>query len=525
MNTHILGDNSNGFKNEEKIRNYLNNKKLSQLNKNMSDFITFLFNDVNINSQITVKKGANGQKGDMKIYINNVEKIVSIKIGSGNSVHQEKFNEFLLFLEEINVPTNLITYMQYFHWADGSIDNTGDSRIDNKTFILKHDDTISSLNAFFNKKDILIKLADRFLFQGKSNNYECVDSIYYGNIECGMWANRNEIIDFISNFNSSSKNLHFGPMSYQVWNRCLNKNPNTEIRRNVMQIKWGSIERDLRYIRNGGKNDRGTFDGNQAEIDFVKLFNKYKSNYIDNYFKKLNISDTSNYYMIRVTTKQLSSLSNQVVMTRADSYLIHTSTNINNILIDNDYYLDESIINSNNIDYNFIKYSGISIKMADSEHFQILKLTPNSFNSLFGEYEIGAGASLFCKNIDEIFKNDDVFIGWHTNKEKFIEKYFNEINNLDQLQEDGNDLEKTIIYKNIKEFSNTKIKEIIDTNKKIQEIIFNGYHIYEEPYTASYFYNGSVIKELKYIPFFITTGSGRSKGDYTLVLKPKGEIK
>ena len=42
--------------------------------------------------------------------------------------------------------------------------------------------------------------------------------------------------------------IHFGPLTYQIWNRCLNFNPNTENRRNVMQVKWGSLERDLLII-------------------------------------------------------------------------------------------------------------------------------------------------------------------------------------------------------------------------------------------------------------------------------------
>ena len=35
-------------------------------------------------------------------------------------------------------------------------------------------------------------------------------------------------------------------------------------------------------------------------------------------------------------------------------------------------------------------------------------------------------------------------------------------------------------------------------NKYLQEVIFNGYHIYEEPYSASYFYKGDRIKKLSY---------------------------
>ncbi len=129
---------------------------------------------------------------------------------------------------------------------------------------------------------------------------------------------------------------------------------------------------------------RGTDDGNIAEINFVKKFNYNKEAYIDSYLQNFNFDNINNIYMVRVTTKQFSKLSHQVVMTRADAYLIYTnSTKLNTIIKENDFYLDEDILNKNNIEYTQIKLSGISIKMSDSNHFQILKLTPDSFYSLF----------------------------------------------------------------------------------------------------------------------------------------------
>lgn len=268
---------------------------------------------------------------------------------------------------------------------------------------------------------------------------------------------------------------------------------------------------------------RGTESGNSAEIDFVKKFNynKISSNF-DFYLKSLDISNLNNIYMVRVTTQQFSKLSNQVVMTRADTYLINSvDPQIQELLIKNNYYLDENILKEYNIDYNFVEFSGISIKMSDSTNFQILKLTPESFYSLFGEYDLGAGASIYCLREEELTKNDLVFNGWKTSKNNIIKKYSTEIPDLIKLNYDINTSEQLQIYKQLKDFSNKRIAEIINKNKHIQEIVFNGFHIYEEPYSASYFYHGQKIEKLDYIPFTITTGSGRSKGNFTIVLKPK----
>ena len=156
--------------------------------------------------------------------------------------------------------------------------------------------------------------------------------------------------------------------------------------------------------------NRGTFCGDIAEIKFVKLFNSDKLNpnfkeYLDN----IKYENINQIFMVRVTGKQYSKLSNQVVMTRADTYLIKSKdSKINEILKENEYYLDEKILEKENISYKCIQYSGISIKMTDSDKYQILKLTPDSFYKLFNEYELGAGASIYCQKEEELihFSND-----------------------------------------------------------------------------------------------------------------------
>ena len=63
----------------------------------------------------------------------------------------------------------------------------------------------------------------------------------------------------------------------------------------------------------------------------------------------------------------------------------------------------------------------------------------------------------------------------------------------------------------------------MDKNKIIQEIKdgFNGKDIYDEPYSAFFFMQNNIIKVLGYMPYSVTTGSGRSHGDYSIVLKPR----
>ena len=256
---------------------------------------------------------------------------------------------------------------------------------------------------------------------------------------------------------------------------------------------------------------KGTFDGNIDEIEFVKNFNKNKLLF-KNYLTRFNHSE--NLWMIRVTTKQLSLLCGKKVFTRSDCYLANITDNIQHLLSQHDYYLSEEILENNSIKYNKISTSGISIKMTTSKSFQILKTGPNSFNSLFGSFELGAGASLFCQKEEELVKNPDLILGWKTTI-KEMANFYKDLTN-------GNELfyldQQTC--KNIKNYACNKIKQIIDKSPDLQKKIFNGIGLYAEPYTAYYFYHGDSILELTTIPYNVTTGSGRSKGDYTIVLKP-----
>ena len=150
---------------------------------------------------------------------------------------------------------------------------------------------------------------------------------------------------------------------------------------------------------------RGTYDGDVDEIKFVAEFNSNKNRFND-YLSKF--SKYKNTWMIRVTTKQYSKLSDRKVFTRADCYLAEIKRDISTLLEENDYFLSEEILDNKGIEYEKIPYSGISIKMTTSTNFQILKVGPNSFNTLFGSYELGAGASLFCMREIELEKKSSL---------------------------------------------------------------------------------------------------------------------
>ncbi len=76
-------------------------------------------------------------------------------------------------------------------------------------------------------------------------------------------------------------------------------------------------------------------------------------------------------------------------------------------------------------------------------------------------------------------------------------------------------------YKNIKQSAIKLTEHIINTNSDISNFIFKGIGAFDNPYYAVFIYK----EENMYsndVPtkYSITTGSGRTKGTYTVVIKP-----
>lgn len=254
--------------------------------------------------------------------------------------------------------------------------------------------------------------------------------------------------------------------------------------------------------------NRGTAEGTQEEINFVKLLNKKEDNSL---WKTLDLNPKT-HYAIHVLYHKFGKINQKKVKPKADVYIAEGSVP-QDILIKRDFYLNEEDIEN----FNLIPVvgTGISVKLTNSKRYQITKLHPNTFNKIFGSYELGAGASIYCRKEKDLAKNDAVIEGWYSNRKDFIDFFKKEGIN---ITGDSIDLETANM---IKKYSNSKIEEIINNNKEISDFMFNGIGNFEEPFTVHYLYENGELKDDCFIPFKPTTGSGRSKGTFTIVIKPK----
>ena len=522
----IIGDNSHGFDNQAYIINFFNNSKVSLF----SDVARRLINDINPTAKENdiVKACQINEKARVKIKVGNIEKKMSVFIGSGNSVHQEKINSFLDFCESLGMTKREKEAFLRVHYADGTVDGKGDisDRLDGKAAISEafYEDVKIAQN-FLNlyKKEMI----QRFLIYGKDgleNNHR-VDFIYYGSYKDGAYVSADNMVDYLLEVDNSSRAvLSVGPLSIQTWNRNLSGKKTTEYKRESIQVKWGKL-RDHIYnayelsLIKKNIHQNGTAEGTNEEYNLIRELNMNHDIQNDKWkfiCDRVGLDSIDDIYAIRVTSHVKSNLSGRAVFPKADIYLARIKVK-EDFLVEKNYIIDEEMFDNElkNKSIQKIDNSGISCKIKESRSFTYEKLTIDSFIKLFNNPMIGCGMSLFVKSSSELKLNKDILNAWGISYDRFKE-FWNELIECDN----ENILLSQDICKKIKKKSEELIREKIDNDSYIKGVIFRGDDIFENPYNAPMIYSHGELTENKIDKYSITTGSGRHRGVYTIVIKP-----
>lgn len=251
--------------------------------------------------------------------------------------------------------------------------------------------------------------------------------------------------------------------------------------------------------------NRGTKEGEKYEKDFCIRFNKRDTKLNIDILKNICLEDV---YAVHIRNHKFSLITKKNVKPKSDVFLINLTKNEFNQCKNKDFYLDENSLERLKIKY--LPRSGISIKNLNSKRYQIHKFTYDSFVRTFDNKFLFIGHLIYEKK-HLIHKNDDIFINLKISKKTFFEN-FNSVY-------DEYDLED-IRYQKIKNFCKNEICTEINNSKTIQNIIFSGEGVFEDPFYASYFFQNDILMPITTSKFSVTTGSGRTKGNYTLVIKP-----
>jgi hypothetical protein len=252
----------------------------------------------------------------------------------------------------------------------------------------------------------------------------------------------------------------------------------------------------------------GTSEGTQEEIYYTKEINKNRYDFL----KYLKIKPEGNF-AVRVLKNKYGKINEKKIKPKSDIIICSGDLSEKELKSFN-YYIDENMIS--NLELQPVKKSGISIKLRGSKSYTITKMSHLTFKKVFKNPYIGCGSSIYCKNINEVYKNDSVLNGWRVNKNDFL-NYFSDFFKYDSLN--WKDL---TALKELKTFCNEKIKSIIKEDKIIFDFIFKGVGNFDDPFSCEYLIENDCVHKVDdfNFDFYVTTGSGRSRGIYTIIIKP-----
>lgn len=243
-----------GYENECDFAKHLNGKRIKELYPHDQNMIYQLYGKVNANSIVKANVSYAKKKYDLIININGIKKGVSIKKGINNSVHLERISSFIHFLIEAGVPRyNVIRYLKY-HYADGTMNGSGEVRLSAKEYKENHAEDIEKLNLCFSDPVLVKKAIQRFVVQGWNGNIP-IDGLIYGVVSDYLFITTEEIENIImSKINISSSGPHFSCLFCQPLSRNLNNNSKNERCRYLVQIKWYTIFDDIIEYMNDKEN-------------------------------------------------------------------------------------------------------------------------------------------------------------------------------------------------------------------------------------------------------------------------------
>lgn len=245
-----------GFVNEYRIMEELNLKRVGEVKKDLQDMLYGMFSNICENDKISAIHCEKREKADICVEINNVKKYISIKFGDKNSVHTEELRNFKKMMLYNNCKWETLEQYLRYHYADGTMDGSGEKRVGAAEYKLMHSEEIEDINRAFNRKKILQEAYRRFLFRGIVPNGNEVDAILHCLSNKRLWAKRDEIIEYLNRkAHIKSSGVHFSLLFVQPFARNLNYNPKYDDRRHYVQIKWFDMYISMSEIKH--KREQG----------------------------------------------------------------------------------------------------------------------------------------------------------------------------------------------------------------------------------------------------------------------------
>lgn len=311
--------------------------------------------------------------------------------------------------------------------------------------------------------------------------------------------------------------LSVGRLTVQPWNSDLTGN--NAKKRGEIQFKYSAMTKDFEDLMFIKANNIGTFEGDQEEFNISKIMNRNKNHRFWNVISDLCTLDLDkdNYYVVKVEENKESQLSGKKVKCKTDNFIIQA--NISKAqLLQCEYQITEKML-QNIGKYKVISNSGISVKKADSKKYTIVKLTHNTFEQAFAEYIEGvnfiiAGLLLYSDK-KKIHINTKMLEDLKIQQSRLINFY------IDTYDLSGNGILDSDFIVKISRKAREVVKETIENQPELKDKLFTGKGWFDDPFCINFIFKEGKLTSDIYTDYTVSNGSGRSKGNYSIILKPQ----
>lgn len=190
------------------------------------------------NNYLKVSKFSFKNKNIILINVDNEKYYVTFLFKEVETLYDDNIYHFTNYLKSLKTNLKIIYNILYFHWGDTTLNNTGKIRYLAKD-IKEHNETlINNINNFFNNKEILLKLLEKFFF---------IDERYHKPVSSIIIACETSIISYkkieflqllVSNNTNNDSIIAIGPLTYQNKKRNVHFQKKYESKRNNVLIRF-----------------------------------------------------------------------------------------------------------------------------------------------------------------------------------------------------------------------------------------------------------------------------------------------
>lgn len=243
--------NNRGLQKEERIIQAIDGKTFNEIGKNLRFALKRIFFDhIDENSPFLAEKADSRGKPDILIKHNGEMHYISVKSGTAKEFHKEDVFKFASFLEEHRVGKEAINAILHFQFGDGTLDGTGEKRLDYSDTFHTYKLEIEWANKVLNSdKKLLEDFMERTMFKGNYPELPAAEFVYFGDDEYGTLCSKKQFVTYaMRKYFGWYQNPHIGPITMRPYARYIMGNERYPEKRFYICFEWVGLEQDMRYI-------------------------------------------------------------------------------------------------------------------------------------------------------------------------------------------------------------------------------------------------------------------------------------